>query len=122
MSSFNRVVIVGHVTRDIDLKHTQSGTAVCDLGVAVNDRVKKNETWVDETTFVDCTVWGRNAETSAQFLRKGSQVLVEGRLKMDEWETDGQKRSKMRVSADRVVFLGSKSDAPAVDAPADLAW
>jgi len=122
MSSFNRVVIVGHVTRDIDLKHTQSGTAVCDLGVAVNDRVKKNEVWVDETTFVDCTVWGRNAETSAQFLRKGSQVLVEGRLKMDEWETDGQKRSKMRVSADRVVFLGSKSDAPAEDAPADLAW
>ncbi len=108
MSSFNRVILVGNITRDIELKYVASGTAVTEIGLAVNDRVKKNGEWVDEVTFVDCTFWGKTAEVAAEYLKKGSSVLVEGRLKLDQWETDGQKRSKLRVVADRMQMLGSK--------------
>jgi single-strand DNA-binding protein len=110
MASFNRVILVGNVTRDIDLKYTGNGTAVTDMGLAVNDR-RKSATgeWVDETTFVDVTLWGRTAEVASEYLSKGSPVLVEGRLKLDTWETDGQKRSKLRVVGDRMQMLGSRS-------------
>lgn len=107
MASFNRVILVGNLTRDIELKYTPGGTAVTDIGMAVNDRRKSaSGEWVDETTFVDVTLWGRTAEVASEYLSKGSPILVEGRLKLDSWETDGQKRSKLRVVCERMQMLG----------------
>ncbi len=107
MASYNRVILVGNLTRDIELKYTPGGTAVSDIGMAVNDRRKSaSGEWVDETTFVDVTLWGRTAEVASEYLSKGSPILVEGRLKLDSWETDGQKRSKLRVVCDRMQMLG----------------
>ena len=107
MASYNRVILVGNLTRDIELKYTPGGTAVTDIGMAVNDRRKTaNGEWVDETTFVDVTLWGRTAEVASEYLGKGSPILVEGRLKLDTWETEGQKRSKLRVVCDRMQMLG----------------
>ncbi len=111
-ASFNKVIVVGNVTRDIDLKYTQGGTAVTDVGLAVNDR-RKDESgeYVDDTTFLDITLWGRQAEVAGQFLSKGSPCLIEGRLKLDTWETDeGQKRSKLKVVGERMQMLGGKQD------------
>ncbi len=107
MASYNRVILVGNLTRDIELKYTPGGTAVTDIGMAVNDRRKNSSgEWVDETTFVDVTLWGRTAEVASEYLGKGSPILVEGRLKLDTWETDGQKRSKLRVVCERMQMLG----------------
>ncbi len=106
MASFNRVILVGNLTRDVDVKYTKGGTAVTEIGLAVNDRVKRNDEWVDETTFVDITLWGRTAEVAGQYLSKGSSVLIEGRLKLDSWETEGQKRHKLRVVGERMQMLG----------------
>jgi len=100
---------MGNVTRDPDLKRLDSGTSVCDIGVAINESWKDKEgNPREQTTFVDVVAWARQAETCAEYLRKGSPVLIDGRLQLDEWEKDGEKRSKMRVRADRVQFLGSK--------------
>ncbi len=109
MANFNRVILVGRLTRDVELKYTQSGMAVTDVGLAVSDR-RKSQTgeWVEETTFVDVTLWGRTAEVSSEYLSKGSPILIEGRLKLDTWETDGQKRSKLRVVGERMQMLGSR--------------
>lgn len=110
MASFNRVVLLGNLTRDIELRFTPGGTPVTEVGLAVNDR-RKNQAgeWVEEATFVDITLWGRTAEVASEYLGKGSQVLIEGRLKLDTWETDGQKRSKLRVIGERMQMLGSRS-------------
>jgi single-strand DNA-binding protein len=109
MASFNRVVLVGNLTRDPELRYIPSGTAVTDVGLAVNDRRKgANGEWIEETTFVDVTLWGRTAEIASEYLNKGSSVLVEGRLKLDTWEKDGKKNSKLRVVGERMVMLGSK--------------
>jgi single-strand DNA-binding protein len=107
MASYNRVVLMGNITRDIELRYTQGGTAVTEIGLAVNDR-RKNQAgeWVDETTFVDITLWGRTAEIAGQYLGKGSPVLIEGRLKLDTWEKDGQKRSKLHVVGEKMQMLG----------------
>ena len=111
MSSYNRVILMGNITRDIELRYTQGGTAVTELGLAVNDR-RKNPAgeWVDEATFVDVTLWGRTAEIAGQYLGKGSPVLIEGRLKLDMWEKDGQKRNKLKVVGEKLQMLGSKKD------------
>lgn len=108
MASFNRVVLVGNITRDPELRYIPSGTAVSDITLAVNDRVKRNDQWVEETTFVDVTLWGRTAEVANEYLSKGSPVLIEGRLKLDRWEKDGQKHSKLRVVGERMQMLGSR--------------
>jgi single-strand DNA-binding protein len=110
MASYNRVLLVGNLTRDPEIRYVASGMAVTDLGLAVNDRRKNaNGEWVEETTFVDVTLWGRQAETAGEYLSKGSSVLIEGRLKLDTWETsDGQKRSKLKVVGERMQFLGGR--------------
>ncbi|NUQ63390.1 MAG: single-stranded DNA-binding protein [Pirellulales bacterium] len=108
MASYNRVVLLGNLTRDPELRYIPSGTAVTEIGLAVNDR-RKNASgeWIDETTFVDITLWGRTAEVASEYLTKGAPVLIEGRLKLDTWETnDGQKRSKLRVVGERMQMLG----------------
>ena len=110
MASYNRVILVGNLTRDPELRYISTGTAVSEIGLAVNDRVKRNDQWVDETTFVDITLWARTAEVANEYLSKGSSVLIEGRLKLDTWEKDGQKRSKLRVVADKMQMLGSRGD------------
>ena len=110
MASYNRVVLVGNLTRDPELRYISSGTAVSEVGLAVNDRVKRDGQWVEETTFVDVTLWARTAEIANEYLSKGSSVLIEGRLKLDSWENnEGQKRSKLRVVGERLVMLGGRS-------------
>jgi single-strand DNA-binding protein len=110
MASFNRVILVGNLTRDVELKYTSTQTAVTDVGMAVNDRRRTpNGDWVDDPVFVDVTLWGRTAEIASQYLNKGSSVLIEGRLKFDTWETDGQKRSKLRVVGERMQMLSPRS-------------
>jgi single-strand DNA-binding protein len=109
MASFNRVILVGNLTRDPELRYIPSGTAVTEIGLAVNDRRKSaSGEWVDETTFVDVTLWGRTAEVATEYLNKGSNVLIEGRLKLDTWEKDGKKNSKLRVIGERMQMLGGR--------------
>ncbi len=109
MASFNRVILLGNLTRDIELRYLQSGMAVTDIGLAVNDRRKNaNGEWIEEVTFVDVTVWGRTAEVMSEYLGKGSPVLIEGRLKLDSWEgQDGQKRSKLKVVCEKMQLIGA---------------
>lgn len=110
MASYNRVILLGNLTRDVELRYLPSGMAVADLGLAVNDRRKgQNGEWVDETTFVDVTVWGRTAEVAGEYMSKGSPCLIEGRLKLDTWQAnDGQKRSKLKVVGDKLQLLGAR--------------
>ena len=97
-------------TRDPELRYIPSGMAVVDIGLAINDRRKgPNGDWIEETTFVDVTLWGRTAEIAGEYLTKGSPLLIEGRLKLDTWETnDGQKRSKLKVVGERMQLLGPR--------------
>ena len=112
MVSINRVVLVGNLTKDPELRHTPSGTAVCNLRLAVNTR-RKDETgnWVDKPNYFDITVWGNQGERCAQYLAKGRAVAVDGRLEWREWETpEGNKRQAVDVVADSVQFLGSRGE------------
>ena len=110
MASFNRVILVGNLTRDPELRYIPSGSAVTDISLAINDRRKSSSgEWVDETTFVDVTLWARTAEVASEYLSKGSPVLIEGRLKLDKWENkDGQKRTKLKVVGERMQMLSSR--------------
>jgi single-strand DNA-binding protein len=113
MTGFNRVVLIGNLTRDPQLRQIPSGTSVAELGLATNERYRNRDGELAESTcFVEVVAWGKQAETCEQYLHKGSPILVEGRLQFDQWETpEGQKRSKLRVRADRIRFMG-KADSP----------
>lgn len=119
MASLNKVFLIGNLTRDPELRYTPSGMAVCDLGLATTRRFAVNNQEREETCFVDITVWGKVGENCKSFLEKGSPVMVEGRLQLDQWEDqNGVKKSKLRVVAESVQFLGSrKSGAPGGDNP-----
>ena len=109
-SGYNRVVLVGNLTRDPELRQLPSGQAVCRLNLAINRQFKNRQTgdMVQEVCYIDVDVWGPQAESSNSYLQKGRQALVEGRLKLDSWQdNDGNTRSKHSVVADRVVFLSS---------------
>ncbi|MCA9060799.1 MAG: single-stranded DNA-binding protein [Planctomycetaceae bacterium] len=112
MASFNKVILMGNVTRDPEVRYTTGGTAVAEIGIAVNrywmDR-QSNER-KEETTFVDVTLWGRTAEIAGEYLAKGRPVLIEGRLQLDQWEDreSGQKRSKLRVVGESMQLLGGR--------------
>jgi single-strand DNA-binding protein len=110
MASYNRVILLGNLTRDPELKYLPSGMAVADIGLAVNDRRKNaNGEWIEETTFVDITLFGRTAEVVGEYVSKGSPLFIEGRLKFESWETpDHQKRSKLKVIGDRIQLIGPK--------------
>jgi single-strand DNA-binding protein len=122
MAAFNKVILVGNLTRDPELRYTPKGTAVAKLGMAIN-RVWKNDAGEskEEVTFVDVDAFGKQAETLAQYMRKGRQILVEGRLKLDQWDDKqtGQKRSRMGVVLETFTFLGSgnRDDAGGESAP-----
>jgi single-strand DNA-binding protein len=124
MTSLNRVFLAGNLTRDPEVRYTPSGQAVANLGLAVTEkyRSKKTGEMEESVCYVDLEVWGRQAETCGEYLSKGSPVLIEGRLKLDQWETDsGEKRSRMRVRADRVQFLSSPRRAEYAGAPGGAA-
>jgi single-strand DNA-binding protein len=111
MASINRVVLLGNLTHDPELRSLPSGTAVCQLRVAVNDRVKDRTTgeWTDYANYFDVTVFGPQGERCAQYLARGRQVAIDGRLRWRQWESqDGQKRSKVEVVADTVQFVGPR--------------
>src|SRR5204862_3551251 len=111
-ASYNRVILIGNLTRDVEIKYLQSGMAVTEIGLAVNDRRKNQQgEWIDETTFVDVTLWGRTAEVAGEYLAKGSPVYIEGRLKTDSWEQGGQQRTKLKVTGDKIQLIGGKSPA-----------
>jgi len=111
-ASFNQVTLVGNLTRDIELRRTTGGTAVTDIALAINDRVKRDGEWVEQTTYVDITLWGRTAEVADEYLGKGSSALISGRLQMDKWEDreTGKERQKLKVVADRLQLLGGKAE------------
>ena len=118
MASLNKVMLIGNLTRDPEIRYTPKGQAVTDIGLAVNDR-RKNAAgeWIEETTFVDVTLWGRTAEIAGEYVTKGSPLLIEGRLKLDTWEKDGKKNSKLRVVGEKMQLLGSRSGGGGGDAP-----
>ena len=107
MASLNKVLLMGNLTRDPEVRHTPKGTAVGDLAMAINMTYKAQDgTEKEEVCYVDVVVWGRQAETCREYLTKGAPVFVEGRLQLDQWEgPEGEKKSRMRVRADRVQFL-----------------
>jgi single-strand DNA-binding protein len=113
MASYNRVILMGNLTRDIELRYTPGGTAVTDASLAVNNKRKnQNNEWVDEVCYVDVTLWGRTAEVASEYLSKGSPIFVEGHLKLDTWETDGKKNSRLRVVCDRMQMVGGGTATP----------
>ena len=120
--SINVVIISGNLTRDPDLRHTNSGTAILSFGVAVNDRMKDRDgSWVDRPNFVDVTVFGRRAEALSRFLSKGAKVALSGKLRYSSWERDGQKRSKLEVIAEEIEFLSRDGDVARTAAPQQAA-
>ena len=108
--NFNKVMLGGNLTRDIELRHTPSDTTVANFGMAVNEKFKGTDgSQKERTTFVDCEAWGRTAETMAQYLSKGRPVFIEGRLQFDQWDDreTGQKRSKLKIRVDSFQFVDS---------------
>jgi single-strand DNA-binding protein len=120
MASLNKVQVIGNVTRDIELKRTPGGNAVCDVGVAINEKRKDaSGQWVEEVLFLDVTLWGRTAEVAAEYAGKGAPVYLEGRMKMDAWtDQSGQERKKLKVIGDRLQLLGGKPDPTPAQKPA----
>ena len=111
MASFNKVILLGNLTRDPEVRYTPKGTAVADLGIAINRTyTAENGEKREEVTFVDVTFWGRTAENAGQYLKKGRPVFVEGRLQLDSWDDkqSGQKRTKLKVVGEILQFLGGR--------------
>ncbi len=135
MATVNKVMLIGNLTRDPELRYTPQGSAVCEFALALNHSYtnKQSGQKVEEVSFVDIVAWARTAEICAEYLKKGRQVFVEGRLKQDRWESpDGKKMNKIRVIAENVQFLGAKPGGggggpasaggePPAEAPADAA-
>jgi len=111
--NINRVILTGNLTRDPELRSTGNGLAVCKLGIAVNTRRKNNSSgeWEEKANFFRVTVFGRQAESCAAYLKKGRAIAVDGRLEWSQWENDGQKRESVDIIADTVQFLGGRDDA-----------
>jgi single-strand DNA-binding protein len=105
-TDINHVVLIGRLTRDAELKYTANGQAVCNFSIAVNRPKKSGDQWVDEANFFDITLWGRQGEALTQYLLKGKSVGVDGSLRQDKWEQDGQNRSKVVIVANNLQLLG----------------
>lgn len=111
MAYLNKVFLIGNLTRDPELRVTPKGTAICQFGLAVNRQFKEESGAArDETTFIDCEAWGKTGELISKYLAKGAPAMIEGRLKLDQWEdkASGQKRSKLKVVVENVQFLGNR--------------
>lgn len=114
--SINSVTISGNIGHDPELRHTASGSAVLGFSVAVNERVKDRETgeWSDKANWVDCVMFGNRAQSLAPYLRKGTKVAIEGKLRWSQWEKDGAKRSKIEVVVDEIEFVGARDQSASV--------
>lgn len=108
MTDLNCVVVVGRLTKDIDVSYMQSGSAVGKFSIAVNRSVKRNDQWIDEASFFDVTVWGKTAENLKPYLIKGAKVALQGYLKQDRWEKEGQKFNKVGIVAENIELCGSR--------------
>lgn len=108
---YNKIILIGNLTKDPELRYTPKGTPVASFGIAVNRRYKQSDEMKEETLFIDIVVFGKQAESVSQYLSKGNPVLVDGRLQERRWESDGQKRSKFEVVAQTVRFLPKRSEA-----------
>lgn len=106
----NRVILVGRLTRDAEIRYTNSGFALTKMSLAVNRRKKSGDQWVEEANFFDITLWGKRGEALIQYLTKGTQLAIEGQLRQERWEQDGAKRSKVTVEATNLQLLGGRSD------------
>ncbi len=113
-NDINAVVLVGRLTRDAELKYTNAGTAVCKFSLAVNRRKRSGDQWTDEVSYFDIVLWGKQGEAIQQYLSKGKQVAVNGELRQNRWEQDGQNRSKIEIIAANVQLLGGGSGASGV--------
>jgi len=107
---YNKVILIGNLTKDPELRYTPQGTPVCTIRLASSTKYKSGDGMKEETLFIDCIVWGKQGESTAQYLSKGKTALVEGRLQERKWETDGQQRSKFEIVAQTVRFLSGKKD------------
>ncbi|MCF7914093.1 MAG: single-stranded DNA-binding protein [Spirochaetaceae bacterium] len=116
-NDINQVTLVGRLTRDAELKYTGGGTAVCKFSIALNRSRKNGDQWQEEAHFFDIVVWGRQGEAIHQYLTKGKQIAVQGELRQNRWEKDGQQRSKVEITAQNVQLLGgpsgNRNEAPA---------
>ena len=109
MASLNRVLLMGNLTRDVEVKFTANNTAVANIGLALNRRYRSGDEYKEETTFVDCEAWGKTAETMGKYLSKGRPVFIEGRLKLDEWQDrDGNRRTKLVTVVENFQFIDSR--------------
>ena len=123
--SINKVVLTGNLTRDAELRYSQSGMAISAIGIAVNDRAKNSSTgeWEDYANFINCTLFGKRAEALDPYLKKGQKVAIDGKLRYLSWESDGQKRSKIEVIVDDLELLGSRNNGGGQEnAPAKAAY
>ena len=124
MTDFNDVVLIGRLTRDAELRYTNSNLAVCKFSIANNQRRKQENAWVDEAHFFDVTLWGKTAESLHKYLVKGKQVAVEGQLRQSRWEKDGQTRSRVEINANNIQLLGGSQGAagPSQAGPAEQSF
>ena len=106
MTDLNKVVVIGRLTRDAELKYTSSGQAVCKFSIAVNRRKKNGDQWEDEANYFDIVVWGRQGESLHPYLLKGKMIGVDGELRQDRWQQEGQNRSKIEIVASNLQLLG----------------
>ena len=119
MANVNKVILIGNLTRDPEVRYTPKGTAVTDISLAVNRTSSSEGEKREETTFIDVTLWGRTAEVAGEYLNKGRPLYVEGRLQMDSWEdkNTGQKRTKLKVVGEKIEFLGGRDSGGSSSAP-----
>jgi single-strand DNA-binding protein len=109
MADINQVILIGRLTRDVELKYTNTGFAIANLSLAVNRRVKRDDTWQDEGNFFNCVLIGKRAEALAQYLVKGKQIGIQGELRQNRWEQDGQPRSRVEIFLNDIQLLGGRS-------------
>ena len=114
MADINQVILIGRLTRDVELKYTNSGFAIANLSLAVNRRVKRDDTWQDEGNFFNCVLIGKRAEALAQYLVKGKQIGIQGELRQNRWEQDGQPRSRVEIFINDIQLLGGRSSEQSV--------
>jgi single-strand DNA-binding protein len=108
MQDLNHVAMIGRLTRDAELKHTGGGTPVCKFSIAVNRRRKNGDQWEDEASFFDVVLWGKQGEALSQYLLKGKQVGIDGELRQERWQQDGQNRSRVEIAANAIQLLGGR--------------